>query len=333
MHMRNLFLTSRILSNRIAPRLFFNSGNRLLCEIVVRTIAWLACKMGESREVCQMCYRWTSHKDSPTLTPEFKTNLTVSGQKKCNVCRQRWAPIRIARDGPHGKWIEVRVRPKIAPNIDYQLCKSSQSRTECMKGLECSFAHSKTELAIWNSERQREPRLPPPISGPHQYQLCKHKTNTGLCPYGQRCNFAHTEEELRQWLRMQTGSGRGATESNYTEIPMKQLSCNVCGLTCTSAKQLEDHLAGSRHRQQMVNKPTGKYPPKTPPGNVRQRPTLTFAITEFKMCRHIDVGRRCVYGDYCTFAHTVQELEEWNRQLQTTSRPRVPRRRYLETGQ
>ena len=291
--------------------------------------------MSESREVCQICYRSTSHKASPTLTPESKATYdTGTKKKKCTVCRQGWAPIRIGKDTATGKWAEIRTRPKIPLNIDYQLCKSCQSRVECPKGLECSFAHSKIELTIWNAERQSEPRPAPPINGPYQYQLCKHILNTGSCPFGQRCTFAHSEEERTQWLRTQTGAdvnGRLMAGAGYSTPHMMinslDFKCDACGLTCTSAKQLEDHLAGTRHRQ-MVSKPVQayQYPPPPRPvatGHFRRRPTLSFPINGYKMCRHIQSGMRCIFGDFCTFAHTQLELDEWNKQLQVASRART----------
>lgn len=294
--------------------------------------------MAESREVCQICYRSTSHKANPTLTLESKSTYDASTKKKkCNVCRQGWAPIKIAKDSASGRCVEIRIRPKIPPNIDYQLCKNCQSKIECPKGLECSFAHSKAELAIWNAERQTEPRPAPPINGPYQYQLCKHMINTGNCPYGQRCTFAHSEEEWKQWLRTQsggetnerviTGYAYNTPQPAVVMVNSIDYKCDSCGLTCTSMKQLEDHLSGSRHRQN-VNKPAGQYqyapPPRSIPGHFRRRPTLAFPINGYKMCLHIQAGRRCIYGDFCTFAHSQLELDEWNKQLQVASQSQAP---------
>ena len=309
--------------------------------------------MVESREVCKICYASTSHKANPTLTPESKATYDpVQKKRKCTICRQEWAPIRVAKEFSTGKWVRIRIRPKIPSNIDYQLCKNFQSRVECPKGQECSFAHSKAELAIWNSERQNEPRPAPPINGPYQYQLCKHMLNTGNCPYGQRCTFAHTEEERKHWLRHQTGAeGNMAAVTNggfitgvgYTPPqPVVMISagvgggldyrCDVCGLSCTSKKQLEDHFAGSRHRQMSTKSippqfvhPTQQQPPRIgiTSGHFRRRPTLAFPINGYKMCLHIQAGRRCVYEDFCTFAHSQHELDEWNSQLQHTSRART----------
>ena len=56
--------------------------------------------------------------------------------------------------------------------------------------------------------------------------------------------------------------------------------------------------------------------------SVRRRPTLSFPINGYKLCLHTQAGRRCIYGDYCTFAHSELELEEWNGQLQFGNVPR-----------
>lgn len=307
-------------------------------------------RMVDSREVCKICFGSTNHKPNPTLTPDSKAAYDQGQKKKkCSVCRQEWAPIRVAKELSNGKWVRIRIRPKIPASIDYQLCKNFQSKVECPKGQECSFSHSKVELAIWNCERQTEPRPAPPINSPHQYQLCKHMLNTGSCPYGQRCTFAHTEEERKHWLRVHAAAGGDlpvATNGGglfpgvgfnppqpmmlMSQISSGEYRCDVCGLTCTSKKQLEDHFAGSRHRQMSTKSVHPSYmahqqPPRlsVPGGYVRRKPTLAFPINGYKMCLHTQAGRRCVYEEFCTFAHSQHELDEWNRQLQHASKARA----------
>ena len=95
----------------------------------------LDARMTEPREVCKICFGSTSHKPNPTLTPESKATFDVSTEKrKCSVCRQEWAPIRVAKEigqgvGAH-RWVRIRPKPKIPANIDFQICKNVQSRTE-----------------------------------------------------------------------------------------------------------------------------------------------------------------------------------------------------------
>ena len=285
--------------------------------------------MGDTREVCKICFRSTSHKPNPTLTPESKASVDPGGKrKKCSACHQEWAPIRVAKElgGGPTKWVRIRPRPKIPASIDFQICKNIQGKVECPKGQDCSYAHSRIELQLWNKDRDKEPRPAPHINGPYQYTLCKHMINAGACPYTQRCTFAHSEEELASWLRVQ---GQVTTNGVYTGAGYllgsgNEFRCEICNLSCTSKKQLDDHMSGSKHKQQVAVRSSGgfsSYIASTPAQNVgrnlslRRRPLLSFPIHGYKLCMHNQAGRRCVYGDYCTFAHSQPELEEWNRQL------------------
>ena len=310
--------------------------------------------MAEIREVCKICYNSSSHKATPILTPFSRTTYDpATRQQTCPVCRQEWAPIRICREPPNPRWMKLRPRPKIPATIDYQMCKNVNSKVECPKGQDCSFAHSQAELSSWNRERQNEPRPAPQITGPYQYQLCKHMLNTGTCPYGQRCTFAHSDEELEGWLKLQAGAAvtTSLPNGNYIHPSSAQTAtmlmyamgagsaggpgmvteyrCDVCNLNCTSKRQLDDHLSGSKHKQMLAAKALHAYNNPAPGpahqqyhhqsghgqggvvggrggggGKIRRRPTLSFPINGYKMCMHIQSGRRCVYGDYCTFAHS-----------------------------
>ena len=292
--------------------------------------------MGEPKIVCKICYASSSHKTVPTLTPENKILAADGNDRKCSVCRQGWAPIRVAKDSSvGGRWVRIRPRPKIGPSTEFQMCKNIQgSRGECLRGLDCSYAHSRVELNLWNVERKQEPRPAPFISG--QYQLCKHIQGGGTCPYGQRCTFAHTEEEHHEWLRsapplaapppsgyVPSGGGGGGGGGGGS------LRCEVCSLTCTSRRQLEDHLAGAKHRDRLLQLQQGDLPSRSSPAPhypVRRKPLLSFQIMGFKMCMHILAGQRCVYGEYCTFAHSSEELQTWNRRSPRAAsfKPRQP---------
>ena len=57
--------------------------------------------------------------------------------------------------------------------------------------------------------------------------------------------------------------------------------------------------------------------------HIRAKPMLPFQVSDYRLCMHITNGRRCVYGDACTFAHTKEELECWNEEL------RMSRNRYV----
>lgn len=294
--------------------------------------------MAEPREVCKICFGSTSHKPTPTLTPENRASYDPgTKKKKCAVCRHEWAAIRVAKEVGSGppKWVRIRFRPKgVPPDIDFQICKNIQGRAECPKGQDCTYAHSRIELLTWNREREKEPRPAPAINGPYQYQLCKHMLNTGTCPYGRRCTFAHSEEELKSWLSTQAEGypvNPQLGQISPTLGVISEFRCDICSLTCTSKKQLDDHISGARHKQQVATKALLAY---NNPASVhiqgigkdptlRRRPLLSFPINGYKLCLHVQSGRRCIYGEYCTFAHSQRELEEWNRQLQMANTPRA----------
>ena len=299
--------------------------------------------MAEIREVCKICYNSSSHKANPILTPFSRTTYDAATRlQTCPVCRQEWAPIRICREPPISpRWMKIRPRPKIPATIDFQMCKNVNSKIECPKGQDCSFAHSQAELTSWNRERQNEPRPAPQITGPYQYQLCKHMLNTGTCPYGQRCTFAHSDEELEGWLKLQAGPAALPNGNYIHPTPVTaamhmytmnaagmvtEYRCDVCNLNCTSKRQLDDHLSGSKHKQMLATKAleadnnpvqqqqqgghgaVGRGGGGGVGGRIRRRPTLSFPINGYKMCMHVQSGRRCVYGDYCTFAHSQVSL-------------------------
>ena len=274
----------------------------------------------EPREVCKICYNSTSHKPNPTLTFEPKVSSSDQ-QKTCLVCRQEWAPIRVAKELGSSRWVRIRPRPKLQIHIDFMMCKNLNSRKECPRGQDCSYAHSKAELWTWNQERQKEPRPAPHINGSYQYQLCKYILKSGNCPYGVKCTFAHNEEELQCWLKVQ-GPMADSPRFNST---YGYYRCNVCQLKCNGKKQLEEHINISGHRQggtiPLLNRqqaPNSNFR-RTSIGQTRPRPMLSFQVAGYRLCVHVQNGRRCLYGDYCTFAHSQSELDEWNQEIQKSS--------------
>lgn len=285
--------------------------------------------------MCKICYNSTSHKPNPTLTYEPKgssSGTDSADEKTCSICHQGWAPIRVAKELGSSRWVRIRSRPKLPPHIDFMMCKNLNSRNECPRGQDCSYAHSKAELWAWNQERQKEPRPAPHINGSYQYQLCKYIIKSGNCPYGVKCTFAHNDEELQCWLKVQS-SGGGAPVKTMPAYGGGSgvFRCIVCHLKCNSKKQLEEHINSSRHRQQGVGSGysrgqggssnySSRHPPRTSNGSqTRPRPTLSFQIAGYRLCVHVQNGRRCLYGDYCTFAHSQAELDEWNHQIQKNS--------------
>ena len=265
------------------------------------------------RSVCSICYKVSCHKPNPTLTPESKA--TSDGKTKtCGVCRQEWVPIRIAEEiGGHGKLVTIRSRPRnVNPAVDYQLCNRKE---QCTKRDQCSFAHSNVELLAWNREREKQPRLPPRLQAGQQFQLCQHVGPGRSCPYGVRCTYAHSEEELKDWNRQ--ASENPPPPSLLPPVPGTH-SCSECGVQCTSKQQLDQHVSA---------KHGGSYtgPPGGAPPLIRPRPHSLPPSTGYRMCLHVDNGRRCGFGDNCSFAHSRLELDAWNRQAAGVTRSYHPR--------
>ena len=132
------------------------------CETAVSTIM-------ETFDVCKICYNFTSNKANPTLTLTAKVG-SIDCTPSCPSCKQEWITQTVAKDPDTRKWVAIRPRPKIDPKIHYRLCVSTQRKQPCQKGP--LYAHSRTELILWNKTRLQQPRPAPMLTGPYQFQLC-----------------------------------------------------------------------------------------------------------------------------------------------------------------
>ena len=103
------------------------------------------------------------------------------------------------------------------------------------------------------------------------------KSGTKLCPNGNICTFAHNKAEVVRFSTSLPTVPTGAFQSS-TKAPARSISSQ----TSTS---------------------------------IRKRPVLSCQIAEYKLCRYVEAGRRCLHGDFCTFAHGQNELNEWNQDL------------------
>lgn len=68
------------------------------------------------------------------------------------------------------------------------------------------------------------------------------------------------------------------------------------------------------------NRDSVKQRVRTSSGNVaaiRKTPDLSFRIRKYKLCKFyaIQSYRKCIHGEFCTFAHSIEELNEWNKGL------------------
>ena len=246
--------------------------------------------MADVQLVCSVCFKASSHKSNPTLTPESKAS-SDGKTKTCGVCRQEWVPIRIARELGQGGLVIIRPRPRnVNSAVDYQLCNR---KAQCTKRDQCTFAHSNIELLVWNKEREKAPRPPPRLQPGQQYIMCLHAGFGKPCPYGQRCIYAHSQEELEEWERH---------AKEHPTSPGAPHSCNECNASFPSKQQLDEHVAMHKEEASEAHPPIRPLPQNGPPAS------------GYRMCLHVQNGRRCVYSGFCTFAHSQAELDSWNRQ-------------------
>lgn len=297
----------------------------------------------EEKKVCKICYTISSHKSKQVLTSIARSITDTRGSRTCTVCKQPWIEITVFRERGQQEWIYVKPRPKISLVSEYQLCTSVEKKLRCPKASKCTFAHSKLELTIWNKERQKDVRSAQPTS---RLQLCKHIAR-GSCPLSNRCMFAHSYEELERWkTEINSSNNSSAQPPPITSHSNEHLYCEQCDTVCTSRKQLEEHKKGSRHLQAVspnfstepaqghVRYYSSPVIPRHQAAaaklqqqiqssklnnnatvTIRERPKLPFHVLEYRMCRHVQMGRPCLHGDLCTFAHSNEELLVWSKDV------------------
>jgi len=89
-----------------------------------------------------------------------------------------------------------------------------------------------------------------------------------------------------------------------------EFRCDVCNSLCTSKKQLDDHISGSRHPQQVAAHAFHAYNNPTPAqsmgriASVCRRALLSFPINGYKLCRSPYSSMQAMYIDMVTTQHT-----------------------------
>ncbi|XP_063003360.1 3'-5' exoribonuclease HELZ2 [Elgaria multicarinata webbii] len=122
-----------------------------------------------------------------------------------------------------------------------------------------------------------------------------------------QCIFAHSDVELAVWeAEERCGLARGdllrppvgCRAEEEASQPKVQFYCKVCLVTCDSQESFENHCSSVEHTQLIVTDTMIEWTHRAPP----------YDLKTFALCSRADV---CEYGQDCTKAHSMEELEEW----------------------
>ncbi|XP_035692650.1 uncharacterized protein LOC118427121 [Branchiostoma floridae] len=89
---------------------------------------------------------------------------------------------------------------------------------------------------------------------------------------------------------------------NKGNTAMQEAKCYYCQLQCNSKQQLQKHYQGKKHRAKLLSDDSdGMWQQRRPPPGVPGG--------QYKMCPY--GFERCIHRTLCTYAHTKEELKEW----------------------
>ncbi|XP_036386794.1 helicase with zinc finger domain 2-like [Megalops cyprinoides] len=170
-----------------------------------------------------------------------------------------------------------------------------------------------------------EIRRPPPL---HSLRYCGHVAKGLPCWHRlTRCQLAHSEVEMAVWKEELNG---GFSRKELVLLSQKrrplvapqvpeadtpagkvEIYCKACLLTCSSKESFVKHCASLEHARMISEDSTIEWKYRPPPHNRKQ---------EFSLCERPET---CEYGERCTKAHCVEELQEW--QMQTREAQEIQR--------
>uniref|UniRef100_A0A4W5RY66 Zinc finger CCCH-type containing 7Ba n=1 Tax=Hucho hucho TaxID=62062 RepID=A0A4W5RY66_9TELE len=166
---------------------------------------------------------------------------------------------------------------------------------------------------------------------PQQYDICAHVVKQKKCHYIGNCFFAHSEEEKQVWTYMKnnglkdmqqmydmwltmTNQNRPPDDTlithpieekqivmptDYAE-PMSGFHCRLCGKHSNSERQWQQHISSEKHKDRVFSC-EGEDESLTW--------TYRFPGLRLALCPRLESG--CPEGVSCDYAHSVEELVEW----------------------
>ncbi|XP_044515585.1 helicase with zinc finger domain 2 [Gracilinanus agilis] len=111
-------------------------------------------------------------------------------------------------------------------------------------------------------------------------------------------------ELLKLPATLESGIGAGTSKEDggrngsSSAPPQIQLYCRACLVTCNSQESFENHCSSLEHTQMVSYDKGTLWEYRAPP----------IGLRKFKLCSRPDI---CEYGNGCTQAHSVEELQEW----------------------
>ncbi|CAH1244538.1 HELZ2 [Branchiostoma lanceolatum] len=89
---------------------------------------------------------------------------------------------------------------------------------------------------------------------------------------------------------------------------VREAYCDYCQLQCNSQQQLRNHYQGKKHKAKLLSDDSDQM-------WQQRRPPPGVPAGQYKMCPSNRFGR-CIHGLCCTYAHTEEELNEWQQRYE-----------------
>uniref|UniRef100_A0A4W5PGY6 Zinc finger CCCH-type containing 7B n=1 Tax=Hucho hucho TaxID=62062 RepID=A0A4W5PGY6_9TELE len=166
---------------------------------------------------------------------------------------------------------------------------------------------------------------------PQQYDICAHVVKQKKCHYIGNCAFAHSEEEKQVWTYMKnnglkdmqqmydmwltmTNQNCPPDDTLITQPieekqivmptdnaePMSGFHCRLCGKHSNSERQWQQHISSEKHKDRVFSC-EGEDESLTW--------TYRFPGHHLALCPRLESG--CPEGVSCDYAHSAEELVEW----------------------
>lgn len=191
-------------------------------------------------------------------------------------------------------------------------------------------------LLVWSPERSKWVHvrpLPNAKNIPAYFVMCGRILSKKKCNYTGSCTFAHSQVERDMWMHMKNNNlqdiqqvydmwlttspqNRQADEAALTQpVPgekyivmptdyaelMSGFHCRLCGRHSNSERQWQQHISTEKHKARVFSC-EGEDEALTW--------TYRFPGKYFELCPKLDGS--CLDGVSCDYAHSPEELQEWN---------------------